>query len=189
MDGGGYLQEGRPYAGASGGGAIAGFVVAVDAASVAESGAVDPAERLHRKPKRDVLTRGLGQVEDVVLVDDDAFGGLAVVEGPDAACRVKDGQGFFVNRYGDRLDVRFEAAAASGLDCGAQLGGNPDGLIRLDELHGPYDLDFAVWNGDAFVNGILPSGAAWLPCKLGNVKVHNDTAPWDNQRGLGRMMP
>ena len=176
-DGWGDFQEGRPWVGESGAAALAGLVVAVGPAVGAEAGAVGLAERLHWESEVDVLAGGFGQVEDVVFVDDEAFVCVAVVEDSDAVRWVEDGERFFVDGYGDWLNAGFEAASALGFDRGAQLGGNPDGLVGLDEVDCPCDLDFAVWNGEAFVDGVLPCGAAWLSCKLGNVKVHNDTAP------------
>ena len=176
-DGWGDFQEGRPWVGERGAAALAGLVVAVGPTCGAESGAVGLAERLHGEADCDVLAGGFGEVEDVVFVDDEAFVCFAVVEYSGAACWVEEGQGFFVDGYGDWLDAGFEAASALGFDRGAQLGGNPDGLVGLDEVDCSCDLDFAVWNGEAFVDGVLPCGAAWLSCELGNVKVHNDTAP------------
>ena len=173
----GDFQEGRPWVGESGAVALAGLVVAVGPAGGAESGAVGLAEWLHWESEVDVLAGGVGQVEDVVFVDDEAFVCFAVVEDSGAACWVEGWQCFFVDGYGDWLNAGFEAASALGFDCGAQLGGNPDGLVGFDEVDCSCDLDFAVWNGESFVDGVLPGGAAWLSCELGNVKVHNDTAP------------
>ena len=169
------VQEGAPSAVSLDAVARAGLVVAVDAAGRAEASAVGSAEETHRQTERDVLTRGLGQVENVVLVDYEVLLRVDVIEEPNAADGVESRNRLLIDRYLDGLYIRIEASSALGIDLRVQRGRYPHALVRPDEPDPAPDLDQVAAERDMVFDSVLPGGAAGLTNKLRNVKVHSDT--------------
>ena len=151
------------------------FVVPVDAAAGADTGAVRTAEWTHGQAERNVLASRLDQVEDLILVDYEAFHRVNVIEEPNAADGVESGNRLFVDGYLHCLHIGIEAPSALGLDLCVQHGRHPDALVRPDEPDTAPDFDQVAAERDTVVDLVLPGGAAGLTNKLRNVKVHNDT--------------